>query len=184
MGLAQARPNYTSTSSSYQLVATLFRCRVCSSILLILNMHTASHAICMHIVVRVLHSCARYIHAYRIVSNLTDISNFPDTISNYFFTSDYTGLVSYPAPKSPHGEGSGDIGTISWLHRRVISCQYYAINHAPVPRCYAMQCTIKELRSHWLALNRQLDIARSLLRDQMQGHMKIVELQSDWLSQK
>ena len=28
------------------------------------------------------------------------------------------------------------------------------------------------------------DIARSLLRDQMQGHMKIVELQSDWLSQK
>ena len=50
-------------------------------------------------------------------------------------------LVSYPAPR---GEGSGDIGTISWLHRRVISCQYYAINHAPVPRCYAMQRTIKE----------------------------------------
>ena len=27
---------------------------------------------------------------YRIVSNLTDISNYPDTISNYFFTSNYT----------------------------------------------------------------------------------------------
>ena len=45
-----------------------------------------------------------------------------------------------------------------WLYRRVISCQYYAINHVPVPRCYAMQCTIKELRSHWLALNRQLTL--------------------------
>ena len=67
-------------------------------------------------------------------------------------------VVSYPAPKSPRGEGSGDIGTISWLYRRVISCQYYAINHVPVPRCYAMQCTIKELRSHWLALNRQLTL--------------------------
>ena len=42
----------------------------------------------------------------------------------------------------------------------------------------------KELRSHWLALNRKPDIARLLLRDQMQGYMKIVELQSDWLSQK
>ena len=29
--------------------------------------------------------------SYRIVSNLTDISNYPDTISNYFFTSIYTG---------------------------------------------------------------------------------------------
>ena len=28
------------------------------------------------------------------------------------------------------------------------------------------------------------DIARSLLREQMQGHVKIVELQSDWFSQK
>ena len=28
---------------------------------------------------------------YRIVSNLTDISNYPDTISNYLFTSNYTG---------------------------------------------------------------------------------------------
>ena len=28
-----------------------------------------------------------------------------------------------------------------------------------------------------------VDIARSLLHDQMQNHMKIVELQSDWLSQ-
>ena len=28
---------------------------------------------------------------YRIVSNLTDNSNYPDTISNYFFTSNYTG---------------------------------------------------------------------------------------------
>ena len=27
---------------------------------------------------------------YRIVSNLTDISNYPDTILNYFFTSNYT----------------------------------------------------------------------------------------------
>ena len=36
----------------------LFRCRVCSSILLILNMHRVSHAICMHVAVRVLHSCA------------------------------------------------------------------------------------------------------------------------------
>ena len=71
---------------------------------------------------------------------------------------DYLDLVSYPAPKSPRGEGSGDIGTISWLHRRVISCQCYAINHVPVPRCYAMQCAIKELRSHWLALNRQLTL--------------------------
>ena len=67
-------------------------------------------------------------------------------------------VVSYPAPKSPRGEGSGDIGTISWLYKRVISCQYYAINHVQVPRCYAMQCTIKELCSHWLALNRQLTL--------------------------
>ena len=28
---------------------------------------------------------------YRIASNLMDISNYPDTISNYFFTSNYTG---------------------------------------------------------------------------------------------
>ena len=27
---------------------------------------------------------------YRIVSNLTDISNYPDTTSNYYFTSNYT----------------------------------------------------------------------------------------------
>ena len=67
-----------------------------------------------------------------------------------------TSLV--PSPKSPRGEGSGDIGTVSWLYRRVISCQYYAINQVPIPRCYAMQCTIKELRSHWLALNRQLTL--------------------------
>ena len=28
---------------------------------------------------------------YRIVSNLTDISNYPDTILNYLFTYNYTG---------------------------------------------------------------------------------------------
>ena len=90
-----------------------------------------------------------------------------------------------PSPKSPRGEGSqGDIGTVSWLYRRVISCQYYAINHVPVPRCHAMQCTIKVLRSHWLSAELPADVAQALLRDQMQGHMKIVELQSDWLSQK
>ena len=43
-------------NSSY--TSTLFRCRVCGSILLILNMRRVSHAICMHVEVRVLHSCA------------------------------------------------------------------------------------------------------------------------------
>ena len=30
------------------------------------------------------------IFKYRIASNLMDISNYPDIISNYFFTSNYT----------------------------------------------------------------------------------------------
>ena len=43
-----------------------------------------------------------------------------------------------------------------------------------------MQCKIIELASAKLPA----DIAQSLLRNQMQGHMKTAELQSDWLSQK
>ena len=65
---------------------------------------------------------------------------------------------TWPDSRAGKGRVTGDIGTVSWLYRRVISCQYYAINNVPVPRCYAMQCTIKELRSHWLALNRQLTL--------------------------
>ena len=89
-----------------------------------------------------------------------------------------------PSPKSPRGEGSGDIGTVSWLYRRVISCQYYAINHVPGPRCYGNAMHNQRTAFSLASAKPPADIARSLLRDQMQGHMKIVELQSDWLSQK
>ena len=46
-----------------------------------------------------------YMH-YHIVSNLTDISNYSDTIFNYFFTSNYTSLVPRPRPKKK-GKGLG-----------------------------------------------------------------------------
>ena len=41
----------------------------------------------MHVV----HVSLKIIVATRIAPNLMDISNYPDTISNYFFTSNYTG---------------------------------------------------------------------------------------------
>ena len=97
-----------------------------------------------------------------------------------------SGFLSRLAPhtKSPRREGSGDIGTVSWLYRRVISCQYYAINHVPDPRCYGNAMHNQRTAFSLASAKPPADIARSLLRDQMQGHMKIVELQSDWLSQK
>ena len=87
-----------------------------------------------------------------------------------------------PSPQIPRGEGSGDIGAVSRFYGRVTLPQCYAINHVPIASCYAMGCKIAELHSDWLVLNQDSWPCTTLLRDQIQYHMKIEELQSDWLT--
>ena len=73
----------------------------------------------------------------------------------------YTSRFSAPSPKSPGDrEGSDDIGTISWLNRRVKLCQY----------AHAMQ----NHRTKFSLANTKpsANIVRSLLCNQMQGQMK------------
>ena len=69
-------------------------------------------------------------------------------------------LVSYPAPNSRAGKGLVTLERfLGYTGACMTSCQYYyAINHVPVPHCYAMQCKIIDLHSHWLVLNCQLTL--------------------------
>ena len=87
-----------------------------------------------------------------------------------------------PSPQSPRGDGSGEIGTVSWLwlwqgqRDHSITCQYAC--------CYATGCKIVELHSDWLMQKQDSWPRTMLFCNRMQYHVKITELQSNWLARK